>query len=66
LILAEMDPLLDQGVAYAKQLQDAGVPTTLSRYPDVTHVFLNMAPRLEAGRKAIAEAGAAVRAALAR
>jgi len=65
-ILAEMDPLHDQGAAYASRLREAGVATTLSDYPGVTHAFLNMAPRLEGGRKAIAEAGAAVRAALTR
>jgi len=60
-ILAEMDPLCDQGEAYAARLREAGVPTTLTRYEGVTHVFVNMAPRLEAGRKAIKEAGAAIR-----
>ncbi len=65
-ITAEMDPLRDQGEAYAARLREAGVPTTLSRYQGVTHAFINMAPRVEAGRKAIREAGAAVRAAFVR
>jgi acetyl esterase/lipase len=65
-ITAEMDPLRDQGEAYAARLREAGVPTTASRYDGVTHVFINMAPRLEAGRKALKEAGAAIRAALTR
>ncbi len=65
-IVAEMDLLRDQGEAYAARLREAGVPTTLSRYAGVTHVFVNMAPRVEAGRKAIREAGAAIRAAFAR
>jgi acetyl esterase len=65
-IVAEMDPLRDQGEAYATRLRGAGVPTTLSRYDGVTHVFVNMAPRLEAGRKAIKEAGTAIRAVFAR
>ncbi|HUY18611.1 MAG TPA: alpha/beta hydrolase [Candidatus Binataceae bacterium] len=63
-ITAEMDPLRDQGEAYAARLREAGVPTTVSRYQSVTHAFVNMAPRVEAGRKAIKEAGAAARAAL--
>lgn len=65
-ITAAMDPLRDQGEAYAARLREAGVPAAVSRYEGVTHVFVNMAPRVEAGRKALKEAGAAVRAALTR
>ncbi len=65
-ITAEMDPLRDQGEAYAARLREAGVPTILSRYEGVTHVFVNMAPRVKAGRKALREAGTAIRAALTR
>lgn len=63
-ITAEIDPMRDMGEAYARRLQAAGVPTTLSRYNGVTHVFLSMAGRVAVARRAIAEAGAAVKAAL--
>lgn len=63
-ITAGLDPLRDQGEAYAARLRDAGVATVLKRYEDVTHVFVSMAPRLDKGREAIEESAAAVRAAL--
>jgi acetyl esterase len=63
-ITAEIDPMRDMGEAYAQRLQDVGVPTTLLRYAGVTHVFMSMLGRVAAARRALAEAGAAVHAAL--
>ena len=40
--LAECDPLADEGRQYAKVLQDAGVPVTLTVWPGVVHDFINM------------------------
>jgi len=62
-ITAEYDPLRDEGEAYAKRLQDAGVPTTLSRYDGQIHGFFSMGDMLDAGKAAVREAAAALRAA---
>ena len=60
----ECDPLRDQGEAYARKLQDAGVAVVLKRYDGMIHPFLSLAGIVDAGRVAIADAAAAVRQAL--
>ncbi|BBP66172.1 alpha/beta hydrolase [Pseudomonas sp. Cab53] len=42
LILAECDPLHDEGVAYAQHLQQAGVAVELKVYAGMTHDFIRM------------------------
>ncbi len=64
-ITAEFDPLRDEGEQYAARLREAGVPVTLTRYHGMIHGFFGMHQLLEQGTKALAEAGAALRAALA-
>jgi acetyl esterase len=58
-ILAECDPLVDEGIAYADRLRAAGVPVALELYRGLTHDFIKMGRALpEAGeaQQAAAEA----------
>jgi acetyl esterase len=60
-ITAECDPLRDEGEAFAKRLQAAGVPTTYSLYDGMMHGFFGMTAVLDKGKQAMAEACAALR-----
>lgn len=58
-ILAECDPLVDEGLAYADRLRAAGVPVALELYRGMTHDFIKMGRALaEAGHAQQAAAGA--------
>ncbi len=65
IITAEFDPLRDEGEAYAKALEAAGVPATVHRYDGMTHAFVQMAAMLEDARAAISEVADALRKAFA-
>lgn len=65
LIVGTLDPLLDDSKLYAKKLQEAGVPATLSIYEDMPHVFVQLTAMLDGAKKAVAEATGALKAALA-
>ncbi|WP_051819176.1 alpha/beta hydrolase [Streptomyces sp. NRRL S-920] len=61
ILTAEYDPLRDEGEAYGRRLRAAGVPTTVSRYAGMLHIFF-LLPRLAAFQEAVDEVGRALRA----
>jgi acetyl esterase len=60
-ILAECDPLVDEGLTYADRLRWAAVPVELDLFRGVTHDFIKMGRSLEQARAAHAAAGHALR-----
>ena len=66
IITAEYDPIRDEAEHYALRLQQAGVPTRLSRYDGMIHGFFRMFAVLERSHEALAEIAATLRAAFAR
>ena len=60
-LTAEYDPLRDEGRAYAKRLQEAGVATAHTNYPGVFHGFIGMTEQIPRARQAVEEACAALR-----
>ncbi|MGA9611333.1 MAG: alpha/beta hydrolase [Mycobacterium sp.] len=65
-VTAECDPIRDWGERYALRLRDAGVQTTVTRYPGVYHGFLMRSDATARGGLATAETGALLRARFAR
>lgn len=51
-VLAECDPVVDEGLAYADRLRAAGVPVALELYRGVTHDFIKMSRMLKEGAAA--------------
>ena len=61
LILAECDPLVDEGLAYGDHLRAAGVPVQLELYRGMTHDFIKMGRALREAPAALDAAAAALK-----
>ncbi|UJW34596.1 alpha/beta hydrolase [Saccharothrix sp. AJ9571] len=61
LATAGFDPLRDEGEAYAKKLEEAGVPVALNRQEDLIHGYVNFLGIGRRFREATAEAAGALR-----
>lgn len=64
LLLAECDPLFDEGVAYGDRLRAAGVAVELEVWRGVTHDFIKMGRVLKEASEALDAAARALRGAL--
>jgi acetyl esterase len=60
-IVGEFDPLRDDGIAYARRLEDAGNAVELADYPGMVHPFFSMGGAVDAGRRAVTQAAEALR-----
>jgi acetyl esterase len=60
-VIADYDPLRDEGLAYAAKLEAAGVPVTIDRHEDQIHIFFTMVNVMESAGKAIAEVSEEIR-----
>ena len=66
IIAAELDPLADEGAAYARRLRGARVPVEYHVLEGMIHGFLAMGGRIDAANEAVAMTAAALRQAFTR
>ncbi len=64
IVTAEYDPLRDEGEAYGRRLEEAGVPTKVRRYDGMIHAFFQLDAVIPAAVPAISDAVDALRQAL--
>jgi acetyl esterase len=60
-VIAEYDPLRDEGLAYAARLEAAGVPVTVKRYDDQIHAFFALVNVMDDASRAVADVADAIR-----
>lgn len=65
-LAAELDPLVDEGAAYARRLEGARVPVQYHRIDGMVHGFLTMGGKVDAANRAAETIAAALRAAFTR
>ena len=61
IVAAELDPLVDEGKAYANRVRKAGVPTTYHLYDGVIHGFMSMGGVADVGNLAVQHIAGALR-----
>ena len=61
IITAGLDPLKDEGMAYAQKLREAGVKVDVKNYDGVTHEFFGMASVVDKAKMAQADAATALK-----
>jgi acetyl esterase len=59
-ITAELDPLRDEGEAYAERLRSLGVPTTTTCYDGMFHGFVSFADLVDDGARALEQVATAL------
>lgn len=64
-VLAEFDPLIDEGRLYAESLAQTGIPVSCEIVGGVIHGFVNQYRLIDEGRRVIENAATALRAAFA-
>jgi acetyl esterase len=65
-VIAEVDPLRDEGEAYAEALRRAGIKVRVKRYNGVCHGFFSMSSMIDKGRQAVADSCEELRTAIGR
>jgi acetyl esterase len=63
IIAAELDPLVDEGAAYARRLQGARVPVEYQVHDGMIHGFLTMGGKVDAANDAVGRIASALRSA---
>ena len=64
-VIAEYDPLRDEGLAYAERLRAAGGAVTVHSYEDMPHAFFSFVNLFQTGNRAVARVGRELRALIA-
>ena len=60
-LTAECDPLRDEGEAYGRDLETAGVPVEIKRYAGMPHGFFSFGAALETAKQAVSDAAVRLR-----